>query len=126
MYRRRIMLLIAAIELALAFFCLHAMRSPGPTEQIAEPGRLIGMVMGVILGISPLLCLMARHNDRKKDARRRGNNRLLRAGHQALCGSLSTCQVWPFEMRAWRLGVLPLLAARFCSMTALSKVGAGS
>ena len=72
MCRRRIMLLIAAIELALAFFCLHAMRSPGSTEQIAERGRLIGMVMGVILGISPLLRLMARNNDRTRDAAKKG------------------------------------------------------
>ncbi len=68
MYRKRTVLLLIAIELALAFFYLHAMRSPGSPEQIAERGRLIGLVMGVILGISPLLYLMARNNDRKKDA----------------------------------------------------------
>lgn len=73
MYRRRIVLLIVAIELALAFFYLYAMRSPGSPEQIAERGRLIGMVMGVILGLSPLLYLMARNNDRKKDAAKKGD-----------------------------------------------------
>lgn len=72
MYRKRTMLLIIAIELGLAFFYLYAMRSPGSPEQIAERGRLIGMVMGVILGLSPLLYLMARNNDRKKDAAKKG------------------------------------------------------
>ncbi len=41
--------------------------------QIAERGRLIGMAMGVILGISPLLYLMARNNHRKKDAAKKGD-----------------------------------------------------
>ena len=45
---------------------------------------------------------------------------------QSLCGSFSTCQVWPLETSAWRSGVLPLAAAAFCSWTTLSKVGAGS
>src|SRR3954447_473253 len=48
------------------------------------------------------------------------------AANQSLCGSFSTIQVWPLETSAWRSGVLPLAAARFCSMTAASKVGRGS
>ena len=47
-----------------------------------------------------------------------------RGGGQSLCGSFSTCQVWPLETSAWRSGVLPDAAAWFCSMTALSNVGA--
>ena len=45
---------------------------------------------------------------------------------QIWCGSFSTIQVWPLATSAWRSGVLPEAAAAFCSMTALSKVGAGS
>ena len=44
---------------------------------------------------------------------------------QSWCGSFSTCQVWPLATSAWRSGVLPDAAALFCSMTTLSKVGAG-
>lgn len=65
-YRKRTLLLIAVVEFALAYFYLYAMRSPGSPEQIAERGRLIGLIMGVILGLTPLLYLMARSNDRKK------------------------------------------------------------
>ena len=45
---------------------------------------------------------------------------------QSLCGSFSTCQVWPLETSAWRSAFLPDAAAAFCSITADSKVGAGS
>ncbi len=45
---------------------------------------------------------------------------------QSLCGSFSTCQVWPLATSFWRSGCLPEAAALFCSITALSKVGAGS
>jgi uncharacterized membrane protein len=65
-YRRRTLFLIVAIELALAFFYLYAMRTPGDAAQIAERGRLIGLIMGAILGLTPLLYIMARNNDRKK------------------------------------------------------------
>jgi len=68
-YRKRTMLLIAAIECGLAYFYLYSMKAPGSPEQIAERGRLIGMVMGVILGLTPLIYLMARNNDRKKAER---------------------------------------------------------
>jgi hypothetical protein len=65
-YRKRIILLVAVIEILLAGFYLWAVTAPGDAEQIAERGRLIGMIMGVILGLSPLLYLMARNNDRRK------------------------------------------------------------
>lgn len=68
-YRRRTLLLIAVVEFGLAYFYLYAMRSPGSPEQIAERGRLIGLVMGAILGLTPLLYVMARNNDRKKAER---------------------------------------------------------
>jgi len=65
-YRKRTLLLIAAVEFGLAYFYLYAMRAQGSPEQIAERGRLICLVMGAILGLTPLLYLMARNNDRKK------------------------------------------------------------
>jgi hypothetical protein len=66
-YRARTMLLVVVIELLLAGFWLLTADMPGTTPDApAERGRIIGMVMGVILGISPLLYLMARKNDRKK------------------------------------------------------------
>jgi len=46
--------------------------SPGSPEQHAERGRLIGMIMGVILGLSPLLYIFARSNDRRKAQQGRG------------------------------------------------------
>lgn len=73
-YRKRTLLLVLAIEFGLAYFYLYAMRSPGSPEQIAERGRLIGMVMGVILGLSPLLYLIARKNDLKKAERDKGQD----------------------------------------------------
>src|SRR6476661_11203038 len=48
------------------------------------------------------------------------------AADQSLCGSFSTCQVWPLETSFWRSGVLPDAAAWFCSMTADSNVARGS
>jgi uncharacterized membrane protein YiaA len=72
-YRKRTLLLIIVIELLLAGFFVYAMSMPGSPEQISERGRLIGMVMGVIFGLSPLLYLMARNNDRKKAERDRQN-----------------------------------------------------
>ena len=38
------------------------------------------------------------------------------AADQSLCGSFSTCQVWPLVTSAWRSGVLPEAAAAFCSI----------
>jgi uncharacterized membrane protein YiaA len=72
-YRKRTLLLIVVIEILLAGFFLYAVGMPGTPDQIAERGRLIGMIMGVILGLSPLLYLMARNNDRKKAERDRQN-----------------------------------------------------
>jgi hypothetical protein len=71
-YRKRILLLVGVLELLLAGFYVWAVTSPGSPEQIAERGRLIGMVMGVILGLSPLLYLFARNNDRRKAQQARG------------------------------------------------------
>lgn len=65
-YRKRTMLLIIVIELLLAGFYLYTVSLPGSPDQIAERGGLIGTIMGVILGLSPLLYLLARNNDRKK------------------------------------------------------------
>jgi len=70
-YRKRILLLVGVLELLLAGFYVWAVTSPGSPEQIAERG-LIGMVMGVILGLSPLLYLFARNNDRRKAQQARG------------------------------------------------------
>lgn len=71
-YRKRIVLFVILIEVLLAGFYLWAVTARGDPEQIAERGRLIGMVMGVILGLSPLLYLMARNNDRRKAERNKG------------------------------------------------------
>src|SRR5947209_20621488 len=48
------------------------------------------------------------------------------AADQSLCGSFSTSQVWPLLTSFWRSACLPAAAALFCSITALSNVGAGS
>ena len=71
-FRMRTMLLVIVIEVLLAGFYLYSMAAPGSPEQIVERGRLIGMVMGVILGVSPLLYLLARSNDRKKAEKNKG------------------------------------------------------
>ncbi len=66
-YRKRMLMLIIALELALAYFYLYAAGLPGTPEQIAQRGSMIGTVMGVILGLTPLLYLMARKNDLKNE-----------------------------------------------------------
>lgn len=71
-YRKRIMLVVGVLELLLAIFYLWAVTSPGSPEQHAERGRLIGMIMGVILGLAPLLYIFARSNDRRKAQQGRG------------------------------------------------------
>jgi hypothetical protein len=71
-YRRRTLLLLIVIELLLGYFYLYSMRMPGDPAQLAERGRLIGLVMGVIAGLSPLLYLMARNNDRKRAEKAKG------------------------------------------------------
>ena len=65
-YCKRLMLVVGLLELLLAVFYLWAVTSPGSPEQHAERGRLIGMIMGVILGLSPLLYIFALSNDRRK------------------------------------------------------------
>ena len=72
--RKRTLLAIIVIELLLAglwyYLQMEAATSPNAT---AESSRVIGQVMGgamgLILGLSPLLYLMARRND-LKDAER--------------------------------------------------------
>ena len=72
-YRKRTILLVVVIELLLAGFYLWAVTTPGTPEQITERGSLIGTIMGVILGLSPLLYLLARTNDRKKAEKAKGS-----------------------------------------------------
>ncbi len=69
-YRTRTIAAVVLIELLLAGFYLYIAGMPGNTPgAAAERGRIIGTVMGVIAGISPILYLMASRNDRKKDAK---------------------------------------------------------
>lgn len=69
-YRTRTIAAVVLIELLLAGFYLYIAAMPGNTpDAAAERGRIIGTVMGVIAGLSPILYLMARRNDRKRDAK---------------------------------------------------------
>jgi len=68
--RKRTIFAIIFIELFLAglWYYLHAQlaQSPNATaESAATIGRTMGGAMGLILGLSPLLYLMARRNDLK-------------------------------------------------------------
>ena len=61
--RRRTILGIIIIELLLAcgwYYLASLAQTPEAARRI---GETMGMVMGVILGLSPLLYLMARGND---------------------------------------------------------------
>jgi len=72
----RTIILVAVIEVCLAGLWLY-LANLAATAHGASPdagrviGRTMGAAMGVILGLSPLLYLLARSNDRK--AARRGN-----------------------------------------------------
>jgi hypothetical protein len=73
--RKRTLIAIVVIELLLAggWIWLHGMAlssphaAPGSTRVI---GEVFGGAMGLLLGLSPLLYLLARNNDRAAAARK--------------------------------------------------------
>jgi len=71
---KRTILVLALIELFLAGLWLYlahlAARSAGANPDARVIGRTMGAAMGAILGLSPLLYLLARSNDRKAAARK--------------------------------------------------------
>ena len=74
--RKRTLIGIVVIELLLAgfWYYLHTemATSPNASPDSAEViGRTMGGAMGLILGLSPLLYLMARRNDRRDEEKRR-------------------------------------------------------
>jgi hypothetical protein len=72
---KRTILLVVLLELMLAglWFYLANMAATSPAAH-ADSGRVIGqtmgMAMGIILGLSPVLYLLARSNDRKAAAKK--------------------------------------------------------
>jgi hypothetical protein len=74
--RKRTLIGIAVVELLLAglWYYLHMRAVNSPTWSPDGPeriGRTMGMAMGVILGLAPLLYLLARSNDLKDEKKRR-------------------------------------------------------
>jgi len=70
--RKRTLIGIVVIELLLAGLWLYLTGLAQSPEAARRIGETMGMVMGVILGLSPLLYLMARRND-LKDAQQQSN-----------------------------------------------------
>jgi len=74
--RKRTIIAIIVIELLLAglWYYLHnelAMSESATKDSAEVLGRTMGGAMGLILGLSPLLYLLARSNDRKDAEKRR-------------------------------------------------------
>jgi hypothetical protein len=72
---KRTILALVLIELMLAGLWLYlanmAASSPGASPESGRViGETMGSAMGVILGLSPLLYLLARSNDRKAAAKK--------------------------------------------------------
>ena len=66
--RKRTVIAIVVLELLLAagWFWMHnvAITSPNTTPDSTRViGEVFGAAMGIVLAISPLLCLLARKND---------------------------------------------------------------
>ena len=75
--RKRTLIAVVVLELLLAglWYYLHmeAITQPGWTKDAPEViGRTMGTVMGALLGLAPLLYLMARRNDLRDEQKRRG------------------------------------------------------
>jgi hypothetical protein len=73
---KRTILVLALIELFLGGIWLYlahlAATSPGTDPDAARViGRTMGGAMGLILGLAPVLYLLARNNDRKAAAKER-------------------------------------------------------
>jgi hypothetical protein len=76
--RKRTVIAIVVIELLLAglWYYLHtelAMSKEAAPDSAEVLGRTMGGAMGLILGLAPLLYLLARANDRKDEEKRRSN-----------------------------------------------------
>ena len=74
---KRTMILLAIIEIMLAGLWIYlthlAATSRGASPDAARTiGQTMGTAMGVVLGLSPLLYLLARANDRKAAAKKEG------------------------------------------------------
>ena len=74
--RRRTVIGIILVELLLAglWYYLHTRAAGGPDanpEFAVRLGETMGTAMGLVLGLSPALYLLARRNDRKDAERRR-------------------------------------------------------
>ncbi|HEX8224818.1 MAG TPA: hypothetical protein VF605_13450 [Allosphingosinicella sp.] len=68
---KRTLLVLVLIELMLAGLWYYLARSPGAGPDTGRVvGQTMGTAMGVILGLSPLLYLFARSNDRKAAAKK--------------------------------------------------------
>jgi hypothetical protein len=68
---KRTVIALVLLELFLAGLWYYLARSPGAGPDTARVlGQTMGTAMGVILGLSPLLYLLARSNDRKAAAKK--------------------------------------------------------
>jgi hypothetical protein len=68
---KRTILALVVLELLLAGLWYYLARAPGAGPDTGRVlGQTIGAAMGVILGLSPVLYLLARNNDRKAAAKR--------------------------------------------------------
>jgi hypothetical protein len=68
---KRTILALVLLELFLAGLWYYLAGSPGAGPDTARVlGETMGTAMGVVLGLSPLLYLLARSNDRKAAAKK--------------------------------------------------------
>ena len=68
---KRTIVALIVLELLLAGLWYYLARAPGAGPDTARVlGETMGTAMGVILGLSPLLYLLARSNDRKAAAKK--------------------------------------------------------
>jgi hypothetical protein len=68
---KRTLLALALLELMLAGLWYYLASAPGAGPDTGRAlGETIGTAMGVVLGLSPLLYLLARSNDRKAAAKK--------------------------------------------------------
>jgi hypothetical protein len=68
---KRTILALVLVELLLAGLWYYLARAPGAGPDTARVlGETMGLAMGVVLGLSPLLYLLARSNDRKAAAKK--------------------------------------------------------
>ncbi|MEA3010590.1 MAG: hypothetical protein QOJ91_2282 [Sphingomonadales bacterium] len=68
---KRTILAMVMLELFLAGLWLYLSGAPGAGPDTARVlGRTMGMAMGIVAGLSPVLYLLARSNDRKAAAKK--------------------------------------------------------